>query len=160
MPVKFCLGFGVLLVFQNIYSTVVSDLQFLFMTSVTKKHASSKEKIPRSKGYLIANLTVYLFIPATCAFLTTPGDVGSSQCLLLFISADILTHQLSENKQRRNLTGLDISYCIGCILSIQQTEKARATNPNRSIWIILFLMTAFLFLFMQKLAVTTGANLN
>lgn len=117
MPVKFYVGFGVLLVFQNIYSTLVSDLKFLLMTFVTKTHASSKEKIPSSKGYLIANPTAYLFIPATCGFLTTPGDAESSQCLLLFISTNILTHQITENKQRRNLIELDISYCIGYTLS-------------------------------------------
>lgn len=75
MPVKFCLGFGVLFVFQHIYSTMVPDLKCLFMTSATKNHASRKEKIPRSKGYVIANLTAHLFIPATCGFLTAPHDV-------------------------------------------------------------------------------------
>jgi len=68
------------------------------MTSVTKIHASSKEKIPRSKDYLIAKFTAYVFIPTTCGFLTRPGDGQSSQCLLPFVSAGILTQQLSENK--------------------------------------------------------------
>lgn len=77
-----------------------------------------------------ASLRAHLFKPAPHGFQTTPGGVGSSQCLLLFVSGDLLIHQLSEKKQKSNLNGLDKSYSIGYVLFIKPTEKV-SVDPHR-----------------------------